>query len=117
MRLLVFFLILGPCFGQQFAIGVKGGARLTSQFEGFGVSESRPYLIGPMVAVGLPHGFGVELDALYSRFGYSSTGTDILGGSYFNRARANQWQFPILLKRRLPIPLARPYALVGYVPL
>jgi hypothetical protein len=70
-----------------------------------------------MVEVSLPHGFGVELDALYSRFGYTSTSSDFLGGSYFSRARANQWQFPIVLKRRLPIPLVRPYALVGYAPL
>lgn len=117
MRTLIFILMLGPCFGQHLAIGVKVGARPTSQFEGYGVPESRPYLVGPMIVVGLPHGFGVEFDALYSRFGYDSTSGDIFGSAYFSRARANQWQFPILLKRRLPIPLARPYALVGYAPL
>ena len=117
MRILVFLFILGPCFGQHLAIGVKAGARPTSQFEGYGVPESRPYLVGPMIEVSLPHGFGVEFDALYSRFGYTSSAGDIFGGAYFSRARANQWQFPILLKRRLPIPLVKPYALVGYAPL
>ena len=116
-RVLILCLLCLPCAAQHLAFGVKGGARLTTQLEGFGESESRPYLAGPTVELILPFGLGVEFDALYSRFGYTTTSSDILGGSFTGRARANQWQFPLLLKYRLPVPLVRPYALAGWVPL
>jgi hypothetical protein len=67
-----------------------------------------------MVQLKLPLGFAVEVDALYNRFGYSSTTIDILGGHSIDRVRANSWQFPILLRHRLPLPLARPYVTAGY---
>lgn len=103
-------------WAQHLAIGVVAGDRVTSQLDGDGTSESKPYLVGPEIELLLPRGFGVEFDALYSRFGYSGSSTDILGGSYVSRTRSNQWQFPLLLKYRLRIPLVHPYALVGWVP-
>lgn len=116
MRILISFVIVSSCFAQPLAIGIKAGGRLTNDVDGWAVSESRPYVLGPMVQLKLPLGFAVEADALYNRFGYSSTASDILGGYTIDRVRANSWQFPILLRHRLPLPLplARPYFTVGY---
>jgi hypothetical protein len=87
-----------------------------SQLAGYGTSESRPYLVGPMVQVNLPHGFAVEADALYSRFGYSAGETDLIGDFYAIRDRANAWQFPVLLKYHVPVPVLHPYVLAGWDP-
>jgi hypothetical protein len=66
-----------------------------------------------MVQVNLPRGFAIEADALYRRFGYSTSQTDIAGDFYATRVRANSWQFPVLLKYHLPFPGVRPYVLAG----
>jgi hypothetical protein len=102
-------------FGQPLAIGVKGGLRLNGDIEGDAVSESKRYVVGPMVEMALPHSFGVEFDALYSR-GYRTSNSDILGGYYFERVRANTWEFPILVRRTFHEGGIRPYASIGYAP-
>ncbi|HEY3629194.1 MAG TPA: porin family protein [Terracidiphilus sp.] len=102
--------------GQRLEIGVRGAARLTSQLEGNGVSESRPYLVGPVVQANLGHGLAVEADALYSRFGYTTSSRDIVGDLYTSRDRANSWQFPLLLKYRFRSVGQRLYVLVGWDP-
>ena len=116
IRTCLLFIIAIQVRGQSFEIGVRGAARATSQLEGYGTAESRPYLIGPMVQFHLPHGFALEFDALYSRFGYTSSNTDIIGDFYTSRARANSWQFPLLLKYRLHFPVLQPYVLAGWDP-
>ncbi len=98
---------------QSIAIGVKGGLRLTSDVGGDATSDSRRYVVGPMMTVNLPLGFMVEGDALYRRFAFRSTSYDILGGSSFLRGTANAWEFPILLRRGLFKGI---YASVGYAP-
>ena len=62
-----------------------------------------------MINVGLPLGFGVEIDALYSREGYRSSW-------YYSasRERDNVWQFPVLLQYKLPLPAIKPYIEAGY---
>src|SRR3954447_590003 len=82
------------------SIGVKGGASIPDDVSGFGVSsESRPYIIGPMVEFRLPLRLSIEVDALYSRLGYRySVGS--IGGFSTSRARANSWELPLLLKFR-----------------
>jgi hypothetical protein len=99
---------------QPFAIGVKGGVRPTSDFEGGSASESKRYLIGLMLELGLPRNFAVEGNALYSRIGYNNTGTDIIGDLNIERARSNSWEFPLVLKYRFHAPHVRPYLLGGY---
>ena len=103
-------------FGQRLEIGIKGAARPTSQLEGYGNAESRPYLVGPMLQFNLPRGFAVEVDALYSRFGYSYSTSDIIGDFFSYRDRANSWQFPVLLKYRLHFAALHPYVLAGWDP-
>jgi opacity protein-like surface antigen len=115
-RAAALFLLATQAYGQHLEIGIKGAARPTSQLEGYGTPESRPYLVGPMIQLNLPGGFAVEVDALYSRFGYTSSTSDIVGNFYTYRDRANSWQFPVLLKYRLHFAGLRPYVLAGWDP-
>lgn len=105
------FFLAGACCAQQIGIGVKGGARLTGEIEGSTADQSKRYLVGPMLEVLLPHGFGIEADALYSRLGYGNT--EYFLGYSTERVRGNLWQVPIVAKYRLRKPL-HPYALLGY---
>jgi hypothetical protein len=103
------------CAGQSIAIGMIGGVRATDDVTGAATSESKRYIVGPMVEAGLPFGFGVEFDAVYRREGYRSSFSNF-GGSIFSRERANSWEFPILLKYKIPFPIVKPFAEAGYAP-
>jgi len=90
---------------QQFTVGIKVG-KLTNKpltfDQGGGVSGSFDHFTwGPQIELGLPHGLGVELDALHAHYAY--------GGVFFNRlhgiegfvnAHVSYWDFPLLLKWR-----------------
>ena len=102
---------------QSLSFGVKAGVPATDAIEGsFGSHAEAPrYTVGPMVELGLPFSFGVEVNALYRRTGYSTSDT-VFGVTNLTRVRANTWEFPILLKYYLPgVPLLRPYVSGGYV--
>src|SRR5947209_2197149 len=115
-RIFVFLTGLPLLAQGPVSVGVKGGVSIPDDVSGFGVSsESRLYLIGPMVEFRLPLRLGIEVDALYSRLGYRySVGT--IGGFSTSRARANSWEVPLLLKYRLPVPLVHPYISAGVAP-
>jgi hypothetical protein len=115
MRWLLFAVALS-CAAQPVTVGVKAGFRTTNDLEGAGTSESKYYMFGPMVEVRLPYGFAFEADALYRRFGYSSTTYGLLGDTFTDRERANSWEFPLLLKYRLSHRGVRPFVSAGYAP-
>src|SRR6202021_136994 len=71
--------------------------------------------VGPMIELGLPGGFAVELDALYHRNGYVIENGNF-AGSIIERERAHSWEFPILLKYKLPVFKVKPFAEVGLAP-
>ena len=104
------------CLGQTFSVGIIGGARGTDDLNGAGATAaSKRYVIGAAVDIGLPLGFGVEADALYRREGYQSSFGNF-AYSVFSDERSNSWEFPILLKYRLPFPAVRPFLEAGYAP-
>lgn len=104
------------CFGQSLTVGVIGGARVTDDLTGAGAtSVSKRYVVGPELDIGLPFGLGVEVDALYRREGFQSSFSNDFSSS-FSDERANSWEFPMLLKYRLPIPLVKPFLEAGYAP-
>ena len=116
MRPLFVLLITTTCFAQSFSIGIKGGVRATDDLTGFwATSESKRYLVGPMAELGLPLGFGLEVNALYRTEGYR-TAFGNFAGSFTARERANSWEFPILLKYKLPTPVVKPYVEAGIAP-
>lgn len=107
---------LGVCTAQQVAVGLKAGARLTGDIDSYDAqSESKRYLLGPAVELALPLRFSVEVDALYHRTGFRTAFSNF-GGGYQAGYRANEWEFPMLLKYRLPFPAVRPFVEVGYAP-
>src|SRR5579871_6840868 len=77
MRILPFLLVIPAVYGQLFSVGVKAGVPMTDPFSDAtfsGVtnggtirsfSDSKKFLIGPMVELHLPLGFSVNADALY----------------------------------------------------
>lgn len=100
------------CFGQSFWVGGIGGGRVTGDVTGLGaVSVSNRYVLGPAVEVGLPLGLGFEADALYRRVGFSDR---FYGGP--TAQYGNSWEFPLLLKFRLPFPVVKPFVEAGYAP-
>lgn len=89
----------------SFSVGVKGGGLFTDPAER--ADESRRYVVGPSLEIGFGDRFGVELNALYSRFGAGSAGTSLRGHSV---------EFPALGKfyfadRRSEV---RPYVSSGF---
>src|SRR5581483_7012188 len=103
------------CVAQSVSFGVRGGARATDDITGQATSESKRYIVGPMLELDLPFGLGAEVDALYSREGYSSY-SSLFAGTLLATERANVWQLPIVAKYRLGLfPLIKPYVLGGYV--
>ena len=111
------FLAVQACWGQSFSFGVKAGGRSTGDIvsQNSATSESKRYLLGPMLELGLPLGLSLEVDALYQRQGYRSGYSSFLGTS-INRVRANAWEVPVLLKYKLPTPFRWPYIEAGVVP-
>lgn len=112
-NVVILLFILGVASAQSLTVGVKGGVPVNGDISGDATSESKRYVVGPMVTVALPRAFSMEADVLYRRAGYRSSNSDILGGSYFLRGTANSWEFPIIIRRRV---LSALYAGVGYDP-
>ena len=116
--LLVILASVNCVLAQPFSFGVKGGVPLTDFLDtvnsvhvNFNTSTNR-YIIGPTVELRLPFGFGVEFDALYRRLHYngSAMGVDTFSTS---KTTGNRWEFPLLLKYRLPTKVIRPYVDAG----
>lgn len=92
--LLTLFVFSGlSLFGQAVSFGVKGGANLTDAADRY--DESRRYVVGPSIEVRLPARFAIEGNALFNRFGASSS---LQQGLATGRIRGNSWDFPVLGK-------------------
>ena len=83
---------------------------------------SRNFVLGPTVEVRLPFGFAAEVDALYRPLEFQTRQTTSLALSLLGNvslssvtltSRVNVWEFPILAKYRLPLPLIKPYLAGG----
>jgi hypothetical protein len=111
----LFFLSGNVVLAQPVEVGVEGGIRTTDDLGGNISSESKRYMVGPTVDIRLPKRFSMEVDALYQRFGF--TGYYYAGDSFGTvRERTNSWEFPVILKYRLPIRLMHPFVGIGYAP-
>jgi hypothetical protein len=74
-------------------------------------SVSSRYAIGPQLDIGLPLGFGIEVDALYRHESYQPS----FGVS--QQYERTSWEFPFLLKKTLlPFPVVKPFVEAGYAP-
>ena len=117
-RLIVFLFGSTVLLAQPISIGVKGGVPLTDLIDtasGTNAklnSETKRYIAGATAELRLPAGFGVEVDALFRRFHYDSN-TTLLGAAANIFTKGNEWEFPVLVKKRFGGELVRPYVAAG----
>jgi hypothetical protein len=106
-----------PARAQSISWGARAGYSATEAVQGsVERDETRRYLIGPTIEVGIPHSFGFEVSALYRRAGYSTVIQDIIGNTTLQRVRANSWEFPFTLIYYISDrPRMKPYVSGGYV--
>ena len=114
MRPLFLFLLgAASAFSQPFSFGLKGGLPMddflsTAESGHFNYSSNtNRYIIGPTAELRLPFGIGIEADILYRHFSYTSSGfvSGTSGVFQTTKTTSNAWEFPLLLKYRLPLPL------------
>ena len=117
-------------FAQHLSIGIKAGIPLTDvvQAESTVLSfqaETKHYTIGPVVDIGLPRRFGVEVGAMYKRFdqrsttitttGFITSGDETFPIQEFRSVSAagTSWEFPVAVQYHLSLPVIRPYVEAG----
>jgi hypothetical protein len=128
---LVFALLTAPVAAAQIlAVGVKGGALLSEQFEGADapsppptVSETPTFSSDPKRAVwgfaaefAVSRKWSIEVDALRRRFAYSSARVSGNPGFPWDATASTDgrsWEFPVMVKRRLSQSSLRPYVTAG----
>jgi len=129
MRIAILFFcvtMLGTlAFAQRpLSVGLKGGVPVTDAFSDtttHGVdtltrafSDSKNFVIGPMVELNLPLGLSIEADALYRPLNLTTVNTVLPRPAITFVNDINAWEFPILGKYHfLHLPLVKPYAEAG----
>jgi hypothetical protein len=105
---------------QIFSFGVTGGVGLTDGIENRTIdgyhfySDSKDYIVGPMVELGLPFHFSVEFDVLYrplSLDSYIALENGINTATV--HAHVTTWEIPLLLKYKFPFPVVKPFVELG----
>jgi hypothetical protein len=118
-------------FGQKLSFGVVGGTNLTDDFRtlrypfmylgntytNLTYSDSRSFIFGPMLEIGLPNQWSIEVDALRRALKYTFV-TDFPGSAVGAptgpfHVSAPTWQFPVLLKYRFPMGKVQPFIAAG----
>src|SRR5579875_4143717 len=112
------FTMAAPAWSQIISFGVKAGVPLTDGFpSNYSDAYQRRYTVGPTAELHLPLHLSFEVDALYRREGEGGSfvtchgfGVDSCPGvTATERARANDWQVPFLLKWQPGSRLIRPF--------
>jgi len=98
----------GLLYGQHITFGVESGIPLTDAFSdqttlGVGTivhsfSESKNYVIGPVIELGLPAGFAVEAEAMYRPLNLTVDSTIAPQPTIRSVTNITSWEFPILGK-------------------
>jgi hypothetical protein len=115
MRILAIVLFHGYLLpAQRVEVGIEGGIRTSDAYGGVLSSESKRYIVGPTVDIRLTKRFSVEADVLYQRLGFTGNYGYGIGNYGYVRERSNSWQFPAILKYRLPVLPLHPYVGIGY---
>jgi hypothetical protein len=117
---------IGPVCGQTLDAGVKVGVPATEFFDAGTIgsahssaaysSAARRYTLGLTTEWHITNSWGLELDAMYHRLGYSGTvtsmGVDTFSTAVFN-VTGNAWDFPLLAKYRFGDKSFRPFVAGG----
>src|SRR5215471_9493974 len=110
--LFLFLLAAASACAQPFSAGLKLGVPLTDFFNTVqNVSASVPnrYIIGGTAELKLPAGLSIEGDVLYRHLNYTDRISSTPSNTTTDRTTANSWEFPLLLKFKLPSRIVRPY--------
>ncbi len=107
-------LLTATALAQQVSFGVIGGTGLTRDVRSLQLTPQdrlepggRSFVIGPLIEVGLPGNFAVESNVLRRelRFRLVPNSTSVPEA----RASVTTWEFPLLVKYRLPGLAFRPF--------
>ncbi len=116
------FLVACTAQAQFVSLGIKGGIPVTPALPD--LSSTNPYLdtgrwtVGPTVELHLVSGLSFEADALFR--GYTVVNTyflappDSSSSQTTVKSSVKAWDFPLLLKYRLPVGAVRPFVDGGY---
>lgn len=113
MKLLLLFLLGAASVFGQLSYGVRGGLPFTKFFQAASnpdetfSSNATQFIIGPTVELRLPAGFGLEVDALFRHFQYNASA--ILVDELVHSSASNAWEFPLLVKYRMPGMFVKPF--------
>jgi len=128
MRLAGLVLLAMRAFGEPISVGIKTGVPFTNFIQTAGEIGRRPYraeaknyIIGPVLDVRLPHGFGFEFGAMYRRFNQQAGEVQVIadpGVPYQQIERPysvnrQSWEFPLVGQYRLPGTRVKPYVEAG----
>jgi len=100
--------VAGFASAQPFGAGLKVGVPATDAYKVFPFPKpgtvftagSPRITAGPYVELRLPAGMAIEVDALYRNYDFLSAGVP---------TSASSWEFPVLLKHRISLPLVKPF--------
>jgi hypothetical protein len=125
-RLILLACSLTTAFAAEhiLSVGIKGGVPLTDVLSDRTLtsvdvvthifSDSKNYVIGPMIELNLPFGFSVEADALYRPLNLTTETTVIPRPLTRISEDIHSAEFPILGKYRfLHTPVVKPYVEAG----
>jgi len=107
-------LLAAPLAAQHISLGVKGGVPFTEAFKTSGGpafnyrSLRNPYTVGPSLEVRLPLRLSVSIDVLWKRLEYQANASP----AELN-VKANQFEFPVMVKYRFKEGLWTPYVAAG----
>lgn len=104
---------------QPVGVGVKVGVPFNGTFKDVGnyQSDTKRYIVGPMLELRLPAGFAIEGDALYTKVNLSGP-LSAVGSIAGSLVDTNSWEFPVLLKYKFGgtnagVAAIRPYVGAG----
>jgi len=121
--LLVILVCVSGALGQSLSLGVVGGGSVTNAFQPYtppGVdvirlySESKDYLVGPMLEWRFSPQWSFEADGLYRKLHLTEAFVEPNG--FLNSISPSPvitWEFPLLAKYRLNLPGWKPFAEAG----
>ena len=123
-------------FAQNVSVGFKGGVPLTDVVKlDAGPLQAHPksYTVGPVVNIGLPHGFGIEIGAMYKRVPQQGQQATVVGLYPLNpdpdaedpgggpilqwynvSAVGRSWEFPFAAQYHFSFLSTRPYVETGF---
>lgn len=119
MKLLLVFLMASTGAFAQVAFGVRGGVPFTDFYNSPSnalatlQSNSSRFILGPSIEVHFPANFGIEADALYRHFSYNALSNPVPALTSINSGASNSWEFPLLVKYKMSVPLVRPFLDAG----